>query len=506
MKKNVVKMSLLTAMLLTAGTYASTIQTNANLPATPTEGTQFGFGGLNMDNITVNLSNGEVFDTTTGTYPFNSMARDDTFQSSVFNTTDDKSDESTRMGYVTQKPWPLSEPMGLKVINNDTEVSANGKPQNCIMASSYLATDDLDNGATPVICSSPAGSNKRFSLILLDNVIEGIADGAWSTKYVDLVFNFENPNDTDSNITRYQVFQKISNFTERRLDGLRIEVLDGNGNPDPRLTLSLGEGEEVDKDGLPTGGDLFAPYEMAFYPPGLWGDGSKAHLPEGWFDLEPSGYETSVSGDTIETGAHLSGNYFDLFGNWIPDKWVVYGVHEIDETDPNAEAELVAYWGTAPNEDFATDAPDWHFGQADNFATPSDAQVAIWAANPEKYPISDVEDLPNLSLNYIVNVGEANATGTDTFIIRFTPKVSVNQDAPSYVEYDTNGDRILPTLPEVEEPVNPIEPIPENPIEPVPSSGGGGCTYNPNSNSFDMMFLMMIALGSLYGFRRRFIK
>ena len=38
------------------------------------------------------------------------------------------------------------------------------------------------------------------------------------------------------------------------------------------------------------------------------------------------------------------------------------------------------------------------------------------------------------------------------------------------------------------------------------SSGGGGCTYNPNSKNFDMTFLMMIALGSLYAFRRRFIK
>jgi len=179
-------------------------------------------------------------------------------------------------------------------------------------------------------------------------------------------------------------------------------------------------------------------------------------------------------------------------------------VHEVDENDPNAEAELIAYWGTTPTEDFVNDAPDWHYGQADNFATPSDAEVAMWAASPEKYPITDVEDLPNLSLNYIVNVGEANATGTDTFIIRFTPKVSLNQDAPSYVEYDTNGDRILPTLPEAVDPVDPVDPV--NPIEPTPSSGGGGCTYNPNSNSFDMTFLMMIALGSLYAFRRRFIK
>ena len=38
------------------------------------------------------------------------------------------------------------------------------------------------------------------------------------------------------------------------------------------------------------------------------------------------------------------------------------------------------------------------------------------------------------------------------------------------------------------------------------SSGGGGCTYNPNSKNFDMTFLMLMALGMLYPFRRRFLK
>ena len=39
-----------------------------------------------------------------------------------------------------------------------------------------------------------------------------------------------------------------------------------------------------------------------------------------------------------------------------------------------------------------------------------------------------------------------------------------------------------------------------------PSSGGGGCTYNPDSKNFDMTLLLMMALGLLYPFRRRFIK
>ncbi|WP_223891011.1 immunoglobulin-like domain-containing protein, partial [Sulfurovum sp. TSL6] len=40
----------------------------------------------------------------------------------------------------------------------------------------------------------------------------------------------------------------------------------------------------------------------------------------------------------------------------------------------------------------------------------------------------------------------------------------------------------------------------------VANSSGGGCTYNPNSKNFDMTFLLMIALGLFYPFRRRFIK
>ncbi len=39
-----------------------------------------------------------------------------------------------------------------------------------------------------------------------------------------------------------------------------------------------------------------------------------------------------------------------------------------------------------------------------------------------------------------------------------------------------------------------------------PSSGGGGCTYNTNSEGFDMTFLFIVALGLLYPFRRRFLK
>ena len=48
---------------------------------------------------------------------------------------------------MTGKIWPISEPTGLKVVNNDNAVNKY-KPVNCIMASSYLGdenTTDADD-------------------------------------------------------------------------------------------------------------------------------------------------------------------------------------------------------------------------------------------------------------------------------------------------------------------------------------------------------------------------
>jgi len=286
----------------------------------------------------------------------------------------------------------------------------------------------------------------------------------------------------------------------------------------------------------------------------------------------------------MTSGARQSGNYVELFGNWQPDKWVPWGMHEV--IDPLAEPELIAYWGTTPTEDF-NDAPAWHYGMDHNltdgdqsWAEPTQEEIDEWESDKEKYVIDDIEDVPNVSLNYIVNVGVGI---TNKFIIRITPKVSVDQSPPSYISKDDNESYIVPpqlwvkpiadagpdVTVQVDETVTitgtgtdsdgtivsyewtygteivattasfdytpdtvgtgtltftvtdnngqkatdsmnftvtevPVDPV--NPIEPAPSSSGGGCTYNPNSTSFDMTLLFMMALGALYPFRRRFLK
>ena len=625
MKKNIVKISLVTAMLLTTGAYSAQIvgadALDGFVVSDPQE--QFGFGGLNMDNINVNMILGGVttpIDFIDGAYP--QMSLEDSYQSDVFS----RINPATKLGYLTQKLWPISEPSGLKVINNDFDAS-NGKPFNCIIGSSYLGDSNTSDPATtthflndtdprPTLCSSYAGSSKRLQLMLNENMVAGANPGEYG-QHIDLVFNIDPISAAGDH--RYQVFQKVTNHTGMRLNGLKVEVLNASGGAiTSDLNISLGLGEHTDSKGDP---DLLDPnlwpdYEMAFYPPGLWGDGEKKHLSIGWFDVNASGYLVSGHNTSmIETGDRLDGNYVEIYGNWLPEKWVGEGMH-IDPKIVGVEPSLIAYWGTTPDQAGDVNAtPAWYYGLHDNDGVETNFElvpeniVAQWATDTtETYVIDDIEDLPNLSLNYIVNVG---AGVTDKFIIRFTPKVSLDQTPPSYFEDDgvtriepptaylsstgiatiipeptfvpgttltvgvsdadlnednltiefvdvnvTNdsGDVETITLEETEsftgvfsgslptaaddanvsqdgnmtvsegtivtvtyndEDNGSLVPATvtasttaETPTVPSTGSGGGGggCTYNPNSKNFDMTFLMMMALGLLYPFRRRFLK
>jgi cytochrome c peroxidase len=58
-------------------------------------------------------------------------------------------------------------------------------------------------------------------------------------------------------------------------------------------------------------------------------------------------------------------------------------------------------------------------------------------------------------------------------------------------------------LPATDTPTAPTSDTPT--VDETTSTGGGGCTYNPNSKHFDMSFLLILALGLLYPFRRRLL-
>ncbi len=505
MKRNLLKISVVTAMLLSTGAYAGSIigadATDSYNDTTPP--TQFGFGGWNFDNINVRMidaetgnPSGKTFDTGDGTY--DAMTYGDSFVSDIH--VDETN--NTIMGTLGGKDWPVGEPAGVKIINNDPKTK-NGKPENCIMTTSYLDATDTGSGESgyldtdavagpqPTICSSPFQTHKRFKVRMLSTTVADVNTSETEAnrygKPIDLVFDL-NTTDTNTSMRRYQVFSKINNYTDLRLDGYKIEVLDHNKLTNAQLKLSVG----IEED---NGTDIWGLDDMANFSHGLWGPYEEVNgvvrFEDGFFDKVRAYLPVNLinDGNATETthGEIQGGNYDALFGHWLPSKWQPYGIFFDNDGDPTTDAELVAFWGTAPDAAPGT-APAWHKGMSDNFALVSTVEMDAWLAN-DLYNIGFIEDTLNLGLNYIVEVGDSSQIGA-TFTIRITPHVSNDQSPPSYI--DENGSY--------------IEPDGGTDIPTSSGGGGGGCTYNPNSKNFDMTFLMLMALGLLYPFRRRLFK
>ncbi|WP_373031250.1 choice-of-anchor F family protein [Sulfurovum sp.] len=627
MNKNIVKMSLVTAMLLSSGAYAGNI-IGANPGDTVEPLEQFGFGGWNLTNVMVNITDTEyvlnpnLTFNSDGTY--DEMTYGDSFESII-----------TTNGLVTGKlhgkDWPVGEPAGIKIINGDTKAS-KGKPGNCILTTSYLSAENnlpsLENGyldgddPAPVICSSPFQTHKRFKVNMTEASTEDYNTTTGYGKPIDLVFNLDG---TDMNMenVRYQVFQKINNYTGMRLDGYKVEVLDENGTVKANdLTLSIGLDEALTGGDNPQpDGDIWDVEDMANYSHGLWGpqtfEEPDPHFPtDGFFDSKRAGFVVDPAGHgtpTLEGGpTTLGSNYVDLFGLWLPSKWQPIGIFFDNDNNPLTDAELVAFWGTVPNAETGT-LPAWHKGKDydlsdgdQSWAEPTVEELLTWISDP-LYAQGHIEDTLNLGLNYIVNVGENSNIG-DTFTVRITPRVAAEQTAPNYIMDDNetyieppsgyddaekiliispapyfapgadlhvgladtelntddqnadetiivltsdNGDEENLTLTETDanssifvgtigtntDPaaddgeMNVVDgtvvtatyeanatltltatttaedgTVTPPVVTPPSSGGGGGCTYNPNSKNFDMTFLMLMALGLLYPFRRRFLK
>jgi len=577
--KRILRLSVVTAIMLGSSAYAGTIT-----GATPTDrvvkNTQFGFGGWDLTHVAVSITDTEyheiaskTFDTDDGSY--SSMVLGDSFESKITT-------ESEVRGKLHGKEWPVGEPAGIKVINGDT--GTNGKPDNCILTTSYLDGADLSSSAPkPVICSSDFQSHKRFNINL--QPLSAPTAGA-KGKPVDLVFNLQSG---DTPLQRYQVLEKINNYTDKRLDGYTVEVLDAKGQPNTALTFSLGIGENA-------GTDIWDETERANFSDGLWGD---SHTEAGFFDDAKVYYPVALSpaNDTISYSGDLKGgNYQMIFGNWIPSAWEPTGILWDDDNDASTDAVLMAFYG----DPLSTGTDAWHKGKVDSWAIPTDEERLRWSSPP--YSEEGIEDTLNLGLNYIIEVGSRAAIGSK-FTLRITPHVAVDQNPPTYMNAPippisdaiadetvaispaptfiigntlkvlvkdsalnldphildvttvtvvaTNGDSESITLTETN--INssvfsgtlPTEYATSNPIvndgvmsvdnntivsvsygpntssttalltgddtsdlpldtDGNPASAGGGCSYNPNAKSFDMMFLLIAALGLFYPFRRKF--
>jgi len=406
--------------------------TSVPAPATNSEG----FGGWNLENVTINLNGtGSEFNELTGGYFFGADS-DFTYSGEV----DDGGGEL--MGYVLAKDWPVGEPAGIKVINDDLTVNVpknkEQKPLNCIMATSYLDGHYLDSDdPQQVTCSGPFQSHKRYKIAMLPTTVDNI--GAES---VDLVFNVE----AEAGSRDYQIFQKINNWTGKRLEGFSVQVGFGVGE----LFQTVAEaGVALEDLNISVPSNIWDAEQLALFSAGLFGPLDKHTGKIGFFDpVQRAGFyiDQYVEGvqpltDTLTATRTLGSDYAevpfgsaiaDQFGPWLSDNMLPYGIFFDDDGNPETDAELLAWYGYNP----ALDAFGWMGGSQDSngaFAEITPAEIMQMGQNLS-YTMDVIEDLVNVGLNYVVTVGDVGTFPANTFTIRITPTPDTSgAQAPGYV-------------------------------------------------------------------------
>jgi Calx-beta domain len=430
-KQSVTRLAL--AIVLAGFSLVSQADKITSIPSTTVPGVQDGFGGFNFDNVDVVLDGdpASTFDTSTGAYSF-APGSDFSYESRVY----DDDVQTTMMGIVLAKDWPVGEPAGIKIVNDDTDVKAP-KPENCIMSTSYIDGNYLDE-ADPqmVICSSSFQSHKRYKLAMLPATVAG---GAGSEAPIDLVFNVE----AEAGSRDYQVYQKINNWTGVRLKGFTIQV--GTGTGGSFIAASGAGGAGLANLSLSVPDTIWAFDQLANFSTGLFGgllgvDGYFDPDTRAGFYIAEHGTENGNSSgktDTLTSGAILPSDYPSIppvtgaavnqFGDWLPNTMLPYGIFYDDDGNPNTDAELVAWYGVNNT------GIGWMTGQAGGFADISDDMITNTWSNNSLYSMGVIDDLVNVGLNYIVTVGDVRAVSS-SFTIRITPVIADNPSVdPTYV-------------------------------------------------------------------------
>jgi hypothetical protein len=396
------------------------------------------------------------------------------YVSDIYDTifTDDMVANEVLMSTLVAKDPPVGIPPGVKVLNEQTVEPS--QPENCIMAT-----------AVGITCGSGFQTHKRFKVLMQPSMVDG-----GNTDSVDLVFDTTTAGNDPTE--SYRVFQKINNWTDERLTGFTLEVGFGTG---ANFVSAFGSAAaanlsvEVDqyftdpnrKSNFAHG--LFGPIE----PPN-WGD--TGAFTGGFFDDQSrAGYRiqevnTATFGSVPDaTTGGIFGKYEDVlpedpnspagiagfgqFGPWIPTAFLPQGVFFDDDDNPNTDDVLMAWWGyntscsTAPTP-VNTGNYCWMYGDSDyytwidgqdpalgfvkdtlttNYQPVSQATFAAWAGD-SRYYVDTVDDLANLNLNYVLNIGTVDNTwptwdvntSTASFTVRVTPLQGANATAaPGYI-------------------------------------------------------------------------
>ena len=420
--------------LVLMGLLATTAQAG-KITSMPSASGAEGFGGWNENNIDVILNGTDSFYLPVDGSYFFSVDSDHTYIANV----DDGA--GTITGIALAKDWPVGEPPGIKIVNDDDLVKAP-KPPNCIIGTSYLADHYLDS-ADPqqVLCSGPFQSHKRYKLAMLPTGFDGI----------DLVFNVE----AEGGSRTYQVFQKINNWTDGRLEGFTVQVGTGVG---ANFKTASDAGIALADLNISVPTEIWeADKAVAVFSAGLFGPLDKHTGNVGFFDpdiragfLINEHFDGAPLTDTLTADTTLGSDYNEVpagaanqFGPWIADNMLPYGVFFDDDGNPETDAALLAWYGWNPN--LSTPALGWMGGSDTNFAEVTADEINEMGENLA-FTMGEIDDLVNVGLDYVITIGDVSTFNSSTITIRVIPTE------------DTSG---APVPPYVGADGHPVTPVPE---------------------------------------------
>ena len=502
-----------------------------------------GFGALNLENVEVKIisvedgtDTGKVFNESDGSYaPL--MTYGDTFVSEIFD------DSSIKTGVLHGKDWPVGEPSGVKVVNSTLgDTLSHYRPASCLLSTSYFAyselpDSDVNNGLeggwldsetlygtapNPTLCDSPFQTHKRFKVDAITPTDADVgADSAAVSKPIDLVINVD-ATSGEVDVRRYMILQKLNNYSDKRFTGYNVEVGFGvganfktvaevdaetlaadsgatifvNNGTVKNLTVSIGTGEDLSDPENPK--DIWDADDLATFSAGLFGTADDKHPNDGFFDTRRAGYyaELDATETKVNSTVAFASNYNTIFGDWLPSKWEPTGIFFDDDKNPLTDASLVAFWGEDTDGSYK-----WLKGHADSFAPATLDELYYWSNDTgmpdgsSQYAIGSIEDVLNLGVTYIVNVGDVTTYPTANFTLRMTPVTTdvIDDEIPGWIA----NPAIAPAdiLPADYVPTEPVDEVIDTPTTTTPTSSSGGSASMMDNAGLIATLIAFLGLG-----------
>ena len=301
---------------------------------------------------------------------------------------------------------PESETPGVKVqdeIYADTGSGATLVFDGCLMTSNPDAT-----------CTSEFQSGKR------------IKQQMTGTGPVDLVFDVDN---TETELSFYQVFGRLINVTGQALSGFSVELGTGVGSgftaftgDDAPVTFSFDFTAQPNSSGKSS---------TSQFPFGLFGDAddSPNFLLDGFFSSARTGFDIIQTATKLVSDGYY-GEYFDLFDDWRDQGDVPQGLFWDFDNNADTDALLMAWqigddlWELRRTVGETCVDLECTFGVTlETYETGSFADILALLTNADDpwldlFAPGAIEDLANLNLNYALALGDFG--NLSSFTIRTT--------------------------------------------------------------------------------------